>query len=110
MTLVETCPTILNVEGLSAANYNCLEKRSGMLITAGTLHLDYYFTVTTVFRMLSRHSLGQRLKYGPVVEHCWGVRLAGGGQLIEGFRSFLVAQTAVAETQLDAGEVAVAVR
>ena len=24
MTLVETCPTILNVEGLSASNYNCL--------------------------------------------------------------------------------------
>lgn len=24
MTLVETCPTILNVEGLSAAKYNCL--------------------------------------------------------------------------------------
>lgn len=24
VTLVETCPTILNVEGLSASNYNCL--------------------------------------------------------------------------------------
>ena len=36
--------------------------------------------------------------------------MTGGGQFIEGFRSFLVAQMAVTDAQLDTGEITIAVR
>ena len=42
--------------------------------------------------------------------HCRVVRLIGRGQLVELLRPFLVAQAAVADAQLDTGQITVAVR
>ena len=50
------------------------------------------------------------LKDSPVVENRRGIRLIYGGQLVERFRPFQIAQTAVADTQLNTGKKAVTFR
>lgn len=57
------------------------------------------------WRMLRRSR-----KEGPVVENGRRIRLKGGGQLVKGLRPILVTQAAMADTQLDTREIAVAVR
>ena len=52
----------------------------------------------------------QGLKDRPVVKNRRGIRFEGGGQLVERLCSFGVAQAAVADAQLDAGQAAAAVR
>ena len=60
-------------------------------------------------RSILRSLLRKGLKNRPVVEDCGGIRFAGRGQLVEGLRLLPVAQAAVADAQLDTGEVAIAV-
>ena len=50
------------------------------------------------------------LKIRPVLDYCRAIWFAGCRQLVKFFRPFLITQAAVADTQLDTGQIAITIR